>query len=43
MLYEVITHSHPNGEIDLIMPVDGDTRFDGRPAYEVAQRGIGLA
>lgn len=25
-------HSHPNGEIDLIMPVDGDARFDGRPA-----------
>ena len=25
-------HAHPNGEIDLIMPVDGDARFDGRPA-----------
>jgi hypothetical protein len=25
-------HSHPNGEIDLIMPVDGDALFDGRPA-----------
>jgi hypothetical protein len=26
-------HSHPNGEIDLVMPVDGgDARFDGRPA-----------
>ncbi|MEO5736836.1 MAG: DUF4863 family protein [Variovorax sp.] len=26
-------HAHPNGEIDLIMPLDdGDTRFDGRPA-----------
>ena len=26
-------HSHPNGEIDLIMPIDGDdARFDGRPA-----------
>jgi Domain of unknown function (DUF4863) len=25
-------HSHPNGEIDLIMPVDGGARFDGRPA-----------
>lgn len=25
-------HTHPNGEIDLIMPVDGDARFDGRPA-----------
>ena len=24
-------HSHPNGEIDLIMPIDGDARFDGRP------------
>jgi len=25
-------HSHPNGEIDLILPIDGDARFDGRPA-----------
>jgi Domain of unknown function (DUF4863) len=25
-------HSHPNGEIDLIMPIDGDARFDGRTA-----------
>ena len=25
-------HSHPNGEIDLIMPIAGDARFDGRPA-----------
>jgi Domain of unknown function (DUF4863) len=25
-------HSHPNGEIDLIMPVDADATFDGRPA-----------
>ena len=25
-------HSHPNGEIDLIMPIDADARFDGRPA-----------
>ena len=25
-------HRHPNGEIDLIMPIDGDARFDGRPA-----------
>jgi hypothetical protein len=25
-------HSHPNGEIDLILPVDADARFDGRPA-----------
>ena len=25
-------HVHPQGEIDLIMPVDGDARFDGRPA-----------
>jgi Domain of unknown function (DUF4863) len=26
-------HTHPNGEIDLIMPVDGDdARFDGRSA-----------
>ena len=25
-------HSHPNGEIDLIMPMDGDAQFDGHPA-----------
>jgi hypothetical protein len=25
-------HVHPNGEIDLIMPVEGNARFDGRPA-----------
>jgi hypothetical protein len=25
-------HSHPNGEIDLIMPIAGDASFDGRPA-----------
>ena len=25
-------HSHPGGEIDLIMPLEGDARFDGRPA-----------
>jgi hypothetical protein len=25
-------HTHPNGEIDLIMPIDGDARFDGRAA-----------
>jgi hypothetical protein len=25
-------HVHPNGEIDLVMPVEGDARFDGRPA-----------
>ena len=25
-------HAHPNGEIDLIMPTEGDARFDGRPA-----------
>ncbi|MCW5633933.1 MAG: DUF4863 family protein [Rubrivivax sp.] len=25
-------HTHPRGEIDLIMPVEGDARFDGRPA-----------
>ena len=25
-------HAHPNGEIDLIMPLEGDARFDGRPA-----------
>jgi hypothetical protein len=25
-------HAHPNGEIDLIMPIDADARFDGRPA-----------
>jgi Domain of unknown function (DUF4863) len=25
-------HSHPNGEIDLIMPIDEAARFDGHPA-----------
>lgn len=25
-------HVHPNGEIDLIMPLEGDARFDGKPA-----------
>lgn len=25
-------HTHPLGEIDLIMPVDGQATFDGRPA-----------
>lgn len=25
-------HAHPNGEIDLIMPIDGEATFDGRPA-----------
>ena len=25
-------HTHPLGEIDLIMPVDGSATFDGRPA-----------
>jgi Domain of unknown function (DUF4863) len=25
-------HMHPNGEIDLIMPIEGDARFDGRSA-----------
>jgi Domain of unknown function (DUF4863) len=25
-------HTHPNGEIDLIMPIDGAATFDGRPA-----------
>ena len=25
-------HTHPNGEIDLIMPLEGEARFDGRPA-----------
>ena len=25
-------HSHPNGEIDLIMPMDAGACFDGRPA-----------
>ena len=25
-------HVHPNGEIDLIMPIDPEARFDGRPA-----------
>jgi hypothetical protein len=25
-------HAHPNGEIDLIMPIEGDAKFDGRSA-----------
>ena len=25
-------HRHPNGEVDMIMPVTGDARFDGRGA-----------
>ena len=25
-------HGHPNGEIDLVMPIEGDALFDGRPA-----------
>jgi Domain of unknown function (DUF4863) len=25
-------HAHPLGEIDLIMPIDGNATFDGRPA-----------
>lgn len=25
-------HVHPNGEIDLIMPIEGDATFDGRSA-----------
>ena len=25
-------HVHPNGEIDLVMPVEGEAAFDGRPA-----------
>ena len=25
-------HSHPNGEIDLVMPSEGDARFDGHGA-----------
>lgn len=25
-------HAHPTGEIDLVMPIEGDARFDGRPA-----------
>ena len=25
-------HVHPEGEIDLVMPIEGEARFDGRPA-----------
>ena len=25
-------HLHPLGEVDLIMPLEGDARFDGHPA-----------
>jgi hypothetical protein len=33
-MHEVVGphHRHPHGEIDLVMPVEGDARFDGRPA-----------
>jgi hypothetical protein len=33
-MHEVVGphHVHPQGEIDLVMPLDGDARFDGRPA-----------
>jgi hypothetical protein len=24
-------HRHPNGEIDMVMPIDADARFDGTP------------
>ena len=25
-------HAHPNGEIDLVMPLEGDALFDDQPA-----------
>lgn len=25
-------HTHPNGEFDLVMPIEGEAQFDGRPA-----------
>jgi len=25
-------HRHPNGEIDMVMPTDGEAEFDGQPA-----------
>lgn len=25
-------HAHPNGEIDLVMPIEGEARFDDHPA-----------
>jgi Domain of unknown function (DUF4863) len=25
-------HAHPHGEVDMIMPLDGDAKFDGRGA-----------
>jgi hypothetical protein len=25
-------HVHPNGEVDLVMPLEGDAHFDGHPA-----------
>lgn len=25
-------HAHPNGEIDMVMPIEGDARFDGQGA-----------
>jgi hypothetical protein len=30
-------HVHPTGEIDLVMPIEGDARFDGRPAGWLAR------
>ena len=32
-------HRHPNGEIDLVMPIDGEARFNGRPAGWVVYAG----
>lgn len=35
-------HVHPTGEIDLIMPLEGDARFDGKPAgWHVCPPGSG--
>ncbi|MEX2322047.1 MAG: DUF4863 family protein, partial [Saccharospirillum sp.] len=25
-------HRHPNGEVDMVIPLDPDARFDGTPA-----------
>jgi hypothetical protein len=31
-------HAHPNGEIDLVMPLDSDAKFDGKGAGWVVYR-----
>lgn len=35
-------HAHPEGEIDMIMPLEGDAKFDGHPAGWIVH-GVGSA